>query len=81
MARGDTCRRVLPRPQNVTGTGLTHLGSAAGRDKMHSGGADKSAQKNLTDSMKMFNMVSCAPRACVSPVRGCDHPIACSSVA
>ena len=45
-------------PQNVTGTGLTHLGSAAGRDKMHSGGEDKSAEKNLTDSMKMFNMVS-----------------------
>ena len=44
--------------QNVTGTGLTHLGSAAGRDKMHSGGEDKSAEANLTDSMKMFNMVS-----------------------
>ena len=42
----------------MTGTGLTHLGSAAGRDKMHSGGEDKSAEKNLTDSMKMFNMVS-----------------------
>jgi hypothetical protein len=52
------------RPQNVTGTGLTHLGSAAGRDKMHSGGEDKSAEKNLTDSMKMFNMVSWS--SCVS---------------
>ena len=67
MARCDTCRRVLPRPQNVTGTGLTHLGSAAGRDKMHSGGEDKSAQANLTDSMKMFNMVSCALRALCVP--------------
>ncbi|WP_448501848.1 AraD1 family protein [Sphingomonas sp.] len=36
----------------LTGTGLTHLGSAEGRDKMHqpaAGGA-------LTDSMRMFNM-------------------------
>jgi hypothetical protein len=53
---------VHPRvdAQNVTGTGLTHLGSAAGRDKMHSGGGDgnedKTAEANLTDSMKMFNM-------------------------
>jgi hypothetical protein len=35
------------------GTGLTHLGSAAGRDKMH---AKVEGQENLTDSMKMFNM-------------------------
>jgi hypothetical protein len=37
----------------VTGTGLTHLGSAATRDAMHT-----SAQKAeaLTDSMKMFRM-------------------------
>ena len=38
----------------LTGTGLTHLGSAEGRDKMHrrieSGGGQ------LTDSMKMFQM-------------------------
>jgi hypothetical protein len=36
----------------LTGTGLTHLGSAEGRDKMHkpaAGGA-------MTDSMRMFNM-------------------------
>ncbi len=36
----------------LTGTGLTHLGSAEGRDKMHqpaAGGA-------LTDSVRMFNM-------------------------
>lgn len=33
----------------VTGTGLTHLGSAEGRDRMH-----KTAQTSQTDSMKMF---------------------------
>ncbi|MBV8473562.1 MAG: hypothetical protein JO107_06620 [Hyphomicrobiales bacterium] len=37
----------------VTGTGLTHLGSAEGRDKMHRNLAD--AEK-LTDSMKMFKL-------------------------
>jgi hypothetical protein len=37
----------------VAGTGLTHLGSAEGRDKMHKDLAD--AEK-LTDSMKMFRM-------------------------
>ena len=37
----------------VTGTGLTHLGSAEGRDKMHRTLADASA---LTDSMKMFKL-------------------------
>jgi hypothetical protein len=35
----------------VTGTGLTHLGSAATRDKMHTMKEDE-----LTDSMKMFKM-------------------------
>ena len=38
----------------VTGTGLTHLGSAAARDKMHqklSGAAEE-----LTDSLKMFKL-------------------------
>ncbi len=39
----------------VTGTGLTHLGSASTRDSMHkSAGAD--AEAKLTDSMKMFRM-------------------------
>src|SRR5690606_26404675 len=39
----------------VTGTGLTHLGSAATRDAMHkSAAAEPSAP--LTDSMKMFAM-------------------------
>jgi len=37
----------------VTGTGLTHLGSAEGRDKMHRDLADATA---LTDSMKMFKL-------------------------
>ncbi len=37
----------------VAGTGLTHLGSAEGRDKMHKNLDDASA---LTDSMKMFKM-------------------------
>lgn len=38
----------------VTGTGLTHLGSAAARDRMHV--KLKSAEADLTDSMKMFRM-------------------------
>lgn len=37
----------------VTGTGLTHLGSAEGRDKMH---RDLTQAATLTDSMKMFKM-------------------------
>ncbi len=37
----------------VTGTGLTHLGSAEGRDKMHRAAAENQHQ---TDSMKMFLM-------------------------
>ncbi|WP_088347385.1 MULTISPECIES: AraD1 family protein [Rhodomicrobium] len=41
-----------PAHLHVTGTGLTHLGSAATRDAMHS--AEKT--ENLTDSMKIFRM-------------------------
>jgi hypothetical protein len=37
----------------VAGTGLTHLGSAEGRDKMHKNLSDA---VTLTDSMKMFKM-------------------------
>lgn len=37
----------------VTGTGLTHLGSAEGRDKMHRAATENPAP---TDSMKMFLM-------------------------
>ena len=53
-------RRVLapvdhPDPAHclVTGTGLTHLGSAAARDKMHQ---KLSGEEDLTDSLKMFKM-------------------------
>ena len=44
---------VDPAHVMVAGTGLTHLGSAEGRDKMHKDLADPS---KLTDSMKMFRM-------------------------
>ena len=37
----------------LTGTGLTHLGSAEGRDKMHRSAAENPAP---TDSMKMFKV-------------------------
>lgn len=53
-------RRVLapidhkdPAHVLVTGTGLTHLGSAEGRDKMHKDLADPA---KLTDSMRMFKL-------------------------
>ena len=39
----------------VTGTGLTHLGSAATRDAMHKSD-QQAAEAPLTDSMKMFRM-------------------------
>jgi hypothetical protein len=41
-----------PARLHLTGTGLTHLGSAEGRDKMHKAAAAGS----LTDSMRMFLM-------------------------
>lgn len=41
-----------PAHMLVSGTGLTHLGSAEGRDKMHKAAASGSA----TDSMRMFLM-------------------------
>jgi hypothetical protein len=40
-----------PAHMVLTGTGLTHLGSAEGRDKMHRAAAEATAQ---TDSMRMF---------------------------
>jgi hypothetical protein len=43
-----------PAHLHLTGTGLTHLGSAATRDAMHKKLAD--GEENLTDSMKMFRM-------------------------
>lgn len=42
-----------PAHLHLTGTGLTHLGSASARDAMH---AKLSATETLTDSMKMFRM-------------------------
>jgi hypothetical protein len=60
LARALKERRVLapidhkdPAHVIVTGTGLTHLGSAEGRDKMHRDLADPS---KLTDSMRMFKL-------------------------
>lgn len=51
-------RRILPPLDHpdpahllVTGTGLTHLGSASTRDKMHQHSGDAA----VTDSMKVFN--------------------------
>lgn len=51
-------RRLLPPIDHpdpahlmVSGTGLTHLGSASARDAMHDGDSEK-----MTDSMKMFRM-------------------------
>lgn len=42
-----------PAHMHLTGTGLTHLGSASARDAMH---AKLETAENLTDSMKMFRM-------------------------
>ncbi len=42
-----------PAHMHLTGTGLTHLGSAAARDAMH---AKLAGAETLTDSMKMFRM-------------------------
>ena len=42
-----------PAHLHLTGTGLTHLGSAAARDAMH---ARLDGAETLTDSMKMFRM-------------------------
>ncbi|CAN7523768.1 GguC family protein [Rhizobium sp. LjRoot30] len=44
-----------PAHLHLTGTGLTHLGSAATRDSMHKK-ATEAAEETLTDSMKMFKM-------------------------
>ncbi|MEN9753889.1 MAG: hypothetical protein RLZ07_271, partial [Pseudomonadota bacterium] len=38
----------------ITGTGLTHTGSAQARDKMHD--LQHGSDKDLTDSMKIFRM-------------------------
>lgn len=44
-----------PAHLHLTGTGLTHLGSAATRDAMHKSTTGQ-AEEKLTDSMKMFRM-------------------------
>ena len=44
-----------PAHLHVTGTGLTHLGSASTRDAMHKSNQQQ-AEAPLTDSMKMFRM-------------------------
>jgi hypothetical protein len=44
-----------PAHMLLTGTGLTHLGSAATRDSMHKK-TTEAAEETLTDSMKMFKM-------------------------
>lgn len=60
LARAGKEGRILapldhadPAHMLVTGTGLTHLGSAEGRDKMHRALDDAAT---LTDSMKMFKL-------------------------
>ncbi|MBK9083571.1 MAG: FAH family protein [Rhizobiales bacterium] len=60
LARAARDGRILapldhadPAHMLVTGTGLTHLGSAEGRDKMHRALDDAAT---LTDSMKMFKI-------------------------
>ncbi|GGB93785.1 fumarylacetoacetate (FAA) hydrolase [Marinobacterium zhoushanense] len=45
-------RHPDPAHMFLTGTGLTHLGSASARDAMHSAGD----MEGVTDSMKMFRM-------------------------
>ncbi|TMJ38567.1 MAG: GguC protein [Alphaproteobacteria bacterium] len=57
-AAGDLLSPIgHPNPANLhlTGTGLTHLGSAATRDAMHKNLAEKD-KETLTDSMKIFRM-------------------------
>jgi hypothetical protein len=44
-----------PAHLHLTGTGLTHLGSASTRDSMHKK-TTEAAEETLTDSMKMFRM-------------------------
>ncbi|MBF9042708.1 GguC protein [Rhodobacterales bacterium HKCCE4037] len=43
-----------PAHLHLTGTGLTHLGSASTRDAMHAKANDE--EVSLTDSMRMFNL-------------------------
>lgn len=45
-----------PAHMHVTGTGLTHLGSASTRDAMHAAATSAEKDENVSDSMKMFRM-------------------------
>jgi len=45
-----------PAHLHLTGTGLTHLGSASTRDAMHIENGSQLGSAELTDSMKMFRM-------------------------
>ncbi|WP_127142574.1 AraD1 family protein [Pelagibacterium montanilacus] len=45
-----------PAHLHLTGTGLTHLGSATTRDSMHAKARQAEADDAATDSMKMFQM-------------------------
>jgi hypothetical protein len=58
-----SARKVLPPIDHpdpahviVSGTGLTHLGSAAARDAMHKKMSPASEDELVTDSMRMFRM-------------------------
>ncbi len=56
IARGALTQPIIhPDPAHcfVTGTGLTHLGSAGARSAMHATGKPT---EDVTDSMKMFNL-------------------------
>ncbi|BES71344.1 GguC family protein [Marinobacter nanhaiticus D15-8W] len=57
LANGDELLTPIDHPDPahllITGTGLTHLGSAEGRDKMHRQLEDTDS---LTDSMRMFRL-------------------------
>src|SRR5215472_460880 len=61
---GNSAWKVLPaidHPEEparclVSGTGLTHLGSARGRQSMHRQDTGGSELEQLTDSMKMFRL-------------------------
>ena len=48
-------RHPDPARMMLTGTGLTHLGSASARDAMHAKAAAE-GEESLSDSMKMFRM-------------------------
>lgn len=58
LLRSGRLRTPLQHPDPahclVSGTGLTHLGSAAARDAMHQKLRQQAEQGSLTDSMRMF---------------------------